>query len=119
MRLHLSVMLYTIVINDHHSWKAPDWVARNLIAHLDPSFVLGKTGVEKRFSDLLGGRSHRVDLSEASTEEMRELRRVAEFARQVVKRPSDWEDPASALEFTSAYDRFLIMLRNDERSFES
>src|SRR5437868_4537958 len=109
----------TIVINDADRWRAPEWVARNLIAHLDTWFVLGKTGVEERFSELLDGHSHTVDLSRASVDEMRELRRAAESARGIVKRPSEWAEPASALEFTTAYDRFLSMLCSDKRSMES
>lgn len=97
----------TIIFTDLDKWVAPAWLARNLIAHLLPSFVLAKTRIEDRYSELLAGRDHVVDLSGATGAEMRELRKVAEFARCIVKRRSEWQDSASALEFTNAYDRFL------------
>src|SRR5437762_2694290 len=108
-------MVCTSIVSKDEHWTAPEWMARNLAAHLDPSFVLAKTRVEERFSRLLAGRTGIVDLSTASAAEMRELLRVAESARGCVKRPSEWADPESAFEFIAGYDKFLEALRRDSR----
>jgi hypothetical protein len=108
-------MLCTIILNANDKWTAPEWLARNLAAHLDPAFVLAKTRVKERFSNMLDGESGTVDLSNATPAEMRELLKTAELSRHSVKRPSEWEEPAAAVEFITAYDRFLNLLRGDER----
>jgi len=108
-------MLSTIILNERDKWMAPAWVARHLAAYLDNSFILPETDAKERFSELVAGRASIVDLSGASSAEMRELVKAAKFARRRVKSPSEWAEPASALEFITAFDRFLHLLRSDER----
>jgi len=67
------------------------------------------------FSDLLGGGAAVADLTQASPAEMIELLSAAESARRSIKKPSQWNDPASGNEFTVAYDGFLEVLRADRR----
>jgi len=112
-------MLSTIILNHREKWTAPAWVARNLAAYLDNAFVLPETDAKERFSELVAGRANIVDLSGASSAQMRELLKAAKFARRVVKRPSEWAEPASALEFITAFDQFLHLLRRDERVEEA
>jgi hypothetical protein len=112
-------MLSAIILNDRGKWTAPAWVARHLAACLDNAFILPETDAKERFSELVAGRASVVDLSGASSAEMRELLEAAELARRVVKRPSEWAEPASALEFITAFDRFLHLLRSDERVEEA
>jgi hypothetical protein len=112
-------MLCTIFLNEDSKWTAPEWLARNLAAHLESSFRFAETEIEQRFADLLAGEARVVDLTRASTAEMRDLLESAEIARKWVKRPSEWAEPAAALEFITAYDWFLTLLRRDIRVEEA
>jgi hypothetical protein len=110
--------MYAIILHAEDKWVAPEWVVRNLVAHLAIGFGFCKTQIAERFEGLLVGTADSVDLSAASPAEMQELLSAAEFGRRSLNRPSQWADPAAALETVAAYDQFLALLRRDERTTE-
>lgn len=107
--------IYSIIVNKNARWAAPEWLVRNLVAHLDTSLALAKTDVEERLAPLFEGRDTTVDLTEASAAEMRELLKAAESARRCVKQPEEWAEPESGERFIEEFAAFLDLLHADER----
>jgi hypothetical protein len=104
-----------IILNDAAKWEAPEWIARSLIAHLEPWFLHSESRTEKGLMNLLDGHATKIDVSKATASELREFVRLMRFARRNVNPPEKWHKPASALEFFAAYDRLLAILNLDAR----
>lgn len=108
--------LWRIAVSDTDKLEAPEWVVRNLAAHLDEWLgALAETKVCDRLAGVLESQEDRIDLSEATPAELRELLRAAESARTIVKPPMQWNDPISANEFLAAFDRLIELLHQDKR----